>query len=47
MNKVKCEANNCTFHKSDGSCSANEVVVTGGCACTSEQTQCQSFVPKV
>lgn len=49
LNGVVCEVSECHYHQIGDRCSASEISVTNcgsGNACTSEGTECQTFIPK-
>lgn len=43
---VQCEACNCTYNESN-MCAAESISIAGMNACTTSQTECNSFVPKL
>ncbi len=42
---VKCAAEKCHYHTSDDCCTATQIKVENRAACTSTETQCQTFKP--
>ena len=42
---IQCEACNCTYNE-NRCCAAEDIHIAGMDACTSKETECNSFVPK-